>query len=385
MMRHKSHGVGLAVVALLGVALSGCQVGTKIVEQTGPRGAGMDQVKAKSDIKAAAEIPAPPYPLTADMRGGPRASATYQNVKVLGDLSSEEFNHLMASITTWVAPDTLPNGAGGCTYCHNPANMASDEKYTKVVARRMLQMTLAINGQWQSHVKATGVTCWTCHRGNPVPVNHWSLAPQVAGTIWGNKHGQNTPSMSVGYASLPYDPFATYILGKDNIRVVATDSVRRGPTQPGGIKQAEVTYGLMMHLSQALGVNCTFCHNAQSFQNWGEARPQRVTAWYGLRMVRDINATYISSLTGKFPAAHAGPLGDPLKANCATCHQGLNKPLGGVSMLKDYPYLAAKPAPVAEVKVAAAPPALSAPATTMPAVMTPPAAPEPAGGKPAAK
>lgn len=384
MMRHKTPAAAALAAAVL---LAGCQVGTKIVEQTGPRGTGMDQVQAKSDIKASAEIPAPPYPLTAEMRGGPRASATYQNVKVLGSLSSEEFNHLMASITTWVSPDTLPNGVGGCTYCHNPANMASDEKYTKVVARRMLQMTLAINGGWQSHVKATGVTCWTCHRGNPVPVNNWSLAPQVAGTIWGNKHGQNTPEASVGFASLPYDPFATYVLGHDNIRVVSTNALPNATPKPG-IKQTEVTYGLMMHLSKALGVNCTFCHNAQSFQNWAEARPQRVTAWYGLRMVRDINATYISSLTGKFPAAHAGPLGDPLKANCATCHQGLTKPMAGVSMLKDYPYLAAKPTPVmAEVSVPAAPPAISRPATTMPAAMTPPAEPSPAATevKPAAK
>ena len=31
-----------------------------------------------------------------------------------------------------------------------------------------------------------------------------------------------------------------------------------------------------------------------------------------------------------------GRLGDAPKANCTTCHQGQNKPLNGVSMLKDY-------------------------------------------------
>ena len=39
-------------------------------------------------------------------------------------------------ITRWDA-----DGGKGCNYCHNPANLASDEKYTKVVARRMIQMT----------------------------------------------------------------------------------------------------------------------------------------------------------------------------------------------------------------------------------------------------
>jgi photosynthetic reaction center cytochrome c subunit len=60
-----------------------------------------------------------------------------------------------------------------------------------------------------------------------------------------------------------------------------------------------------------------------------------------------------------------GPHGDPLKVNCATCHQGVNKPLGGAKMLKDYPALkgaapVAAPAPV----VAATPaPAETAAAT----------------------
>ena len=67
--------------------------------------------------------------------GRPRGQS-YQNVKVLGELSTERFNHLMAEMNQWVAPPEQ-----GCNYCHNPENMASDEKYTKVVARRMLQMT----------------------------------------------------------------------------------------------------------------------------------------------------------------------------------------------------------------------------------------------------
>ena len=40
------------------------------------------------------------------------------------------------------------------------------------------------------------------------------------------------------------------------------------------------------------------------------------------------------------PSAPAwGREGDPLKVNCSTCHQGVNKPLLGVSMLRDYPEL----------------------------------------------
>jgi photosynthetic reaction center cytochrome c subunit len=40
-----------------------------------------------------------------------------------------------------------------------------------------------------------------------------------------------------------------------------------------------------------------------------------------------------------FPANRKGPQGDVLKVNCATCHNGVNKPLGGFSMAKEYPEL----------------------------------------------
>ena len=92
---------------------------------------------------------------------GDRAGKTYQNVQVLGYASTDDFNRIMLSMNAWIG-----TGEQGCNYCHNPENMASDEKYTKVVARRMLQMTQNINNNWTQHVHATGVTCWTCHRGN---------------------------------------------------------------------------------------------------------------------------------------------------------------------------------------------------------------------------
>ena len=96
---------------------------------------------------------------------------------------------------------------------------------------------------------------------------------------------------------------------------------------------------LMMHMSDGLGVNCTFCHNSRQFSSWEESRPQRVTAWHGIKMVSDVNHTYMDSLDRVFPANRKGPQGDVLKVNCATCHNGVNKPLYGFSMAKDYPEL----------------------------------------------
>ena len=77
----------------------------------------------------------------------------------------------MTAMTNWVSPQQ------GCAYCHNNENLASDELYTKVVARRMIQMVRHINADWKQHVAGTGVTCYTCHRGQPVPANVWFQNP----------------------------------------------------------------------------------------------------------------------------------------------------------------------------------------------------------------
>ncbi|MFZ4688206.1 MAG: photosynthetic reaction center cytochrome PufC [Polymorphobacter sp.] len=336
--------LGTIALALPLLMLAGCEIGTKVVEQVGPRGAGLDLIADKSSRTPVGTVPAPPYPLTPDMLEGPRANVTYQNVQVLGDVSTEEFNYTMAALTEWVAPADGSVENGGCNYCHNPANMASDELYTKVVARKMLQMTRNINSSWTPHFsnsnyagKGAGVTCWTCHRGKPVPANVWSSALPDPMSIKGNKHGANTPAKTVAYASLPNDPYTALLQGKNQIRVQAVSAYPTAYEE--SIQKTEKTYGLMMHMSQGLGVNCSYCHNSQNFANWSQSRVQRVNAWYGIRMVRDINDNYITALGKTWPANRLGPAGDPKKVYCATCHQGINKPLGGVPMLKDYPGL----------------------------------------------
>jgi photosynthetic reaction center cytochrome c subunit len=115
-------------------------------------------------------------------------------------------------------------------------------------------------------------------------------------------------------------------------------------TERETIQAAEQTYSLMMHFSKSLGVNCTFCHNSQAFSQWV---PKKATAWHGIRMVREANNDYVVPLTSTFPADRLGPTGDVAKVYCATCHQGVNKPLGGMQMANLYPGLKGEPASVA--------------------------------------
>jgi photosynthetic reaction center cytochrome c subunit len=308
--------------------------------QIGPDGTGMveiDNPRRAEDLAALNQAMPSDDPIENDGSLVKDNPDVYTNVQVLGDLDTAQFNRLMNSITNWVAPTEGDNA--GCAYCHNVENMASDEIYTKVVARRMIQMNRAINTQWKSHVAETGVTCYTCHRGKPVPANVWAKddGPWQARGNAASRQGQNVAALSVGTTSLPYDPYTDLFAKDANIRVIATTAL---PGNTGkSIKDTEKTYALMMHMSQSLGVNCTFCHNSRSFSSWEESSPKRVTAWHGISMVSDINATYIESLKDVFPASRKGPQGDVLKTSCGTCHNGVNKPLLGVSMAKDYPEL----------------------------------------------
>jgi photosynthetic reaction center cytochrome c subunit len=321
--------LGVLMVALLGA----CERPPVHYTQWGYRGTGIADVQNPRSFPARLEANKVPEASAPADSGGPKAGEVFKNVQVLGDLSAGQFTRLMVAITGWVSPTQ------GCLYCHDGQNFALDTVYTKVVARRMLQMTRHLNADWKTHVKETGVTCYTCHRGQPVPAQVWykDLGPRTAPGSMGNRFGQNSPAPVVGLTSLPFDPFSNYLERGEEIRMASTTALPSGDRQ--SIKQTEWTYALMIHFSKSLGVNCTYCHNTQNFANWSLSTPQRVTAWYGIRLARDLNNHYLTPLTDAFPANRKGPQGDVAKVYCATCHQGAYKPLLGVSMVKDYPEL----------------------------------------------
>lgn len=322
----------LVVSALLFVA--GCERPPIEATQNGFRGTAMVDIQNPRDPVLDDAFPAslPPMPAA-----GPRAGDTYQNVQVLGDLSVAQFTRLMTAMTAWVSPD------GGCNYCHDPANLASDDIYTKVVSRRMIQMTQRINGDWSNHVAETGVNCYTCHRGNPVPEYIWfsTLDPSMSmATYSGNRAGQNIAAPEVGFTSLPRDPFTQYLTAKDaDAARIIPAGMHPGAAPGATIQETEAAYALMMHFSGALDVNCTYCHNSASFQSWEQSTPTRITAYHGLQMVRDLNMDYLIPLGPEYPAERLGPEGDAPKVNCLTCHQGQSKPLGGAAAITDYPSL----------------------------------------------
>jgi len=334
-----------ATLAVLGATLllAACERPPVDTVQRGYRGTGMEVGYNPRTVELQVPANQPPTelnPLAPDE--GPKAGQVYQNVKILGDLSVANFNRHMAAITAWVSPKE------GCAYCHNVQNFADDGKYTKVVARRMIEMTQKVNADWKPHVAATGVTCYTCHRGNPVPAQVWFKAEDQdkKSNFIGNLNGQNTPSRVVAGSSLPNDPFTPYLLEAKPIRVNSATALPTG--NRSSIQQAEYTFALMTHFSKSLGVNCTYCHNTRQIGGeWAGNPTQLVTAWHGIRMVREINNDFLVGLTDTFPANRKGPTGDVAKVNCSSCHQGAFKPLYGAQMAKNHPELLSYAKPVA--------------------------------------
>lgn len=331
------------------------------VAQTGFRGTGMQVVYDAEDVAEQVasplnDVPEQPWEALPAEPGEELAGEIYQNVQVLYDVSDDQFNHFMSAITEWVSPEQ------GCNYCHNALNYASDEVYTKVVSRRMIQMNQETNVEWANHVGGgataqtvggtlgtidgggAGVTCYTCHRGNNIPLNYWSIDasyPSSPGML-GYRAGQNVATVDTGSTSLPQNAIAAFLYYGRNANVHSETALPapgqyENGTRPS-IQDAEWTWSFMIHMSESLGVNCTFCHNSRAFNDWSESPPTRVTAWYGIRMARDLNNEHMEVLNPVFPSYRKGEAGDVFKVGCSTCHYGAQQPLYGANMLKDYLY-----------------------------------------------
>ena len=342
---------GIGVAALAGAAVAATVVLSQAERppvgavQRGARGTSMTYLYNPRTMERTREANVIPASVPYAGGVGPKAGAVYKNVQVLGDVDAGEFMRLMVNMTAWVAPNE------GCAACHNVPTrtveqvldygfMADDSKYTKVVARRMLQMVRHINADWTPHVAQTGVTCYTCHRGQLVPQNVWfnNPGPRQAGGFAQAPAGKNHPAAAAGGSALPLDPLTAFLQQDNDIRVQATAALPEGTRH--SIKQAEWTYALMINMSESLGVNCTYCHATRALGDWSQSTPQRVTAWHGIRMVRDLNINYLDKLRDTFPAERLGAaLGDAPKVSCATCHNGVYKPLFGVGMASGFPEL----------------------------------------------
>lgn len=91
---------------------------------------------------------------------GATTEQTYKNIQVLKGVPSGQLIPAMQFITASLGVE--------CGFCHLENHFDQDEKKPKQIARKMMQMMMAINqNNFEGHRR---VTCNTCHRGARVPV-----------------------------------------------------------------------------------------------------------------------------------------------------------------------------------------------------------------------
>ncbi|SLN57489.1 Photosynthetic reaction center cytochrome c subunit precursor [Roseovarius gaetbuli] len=310
--------------------------------QTGPRGTGMSRPEFKADLAAPdpgievflASTSAPVVP-----QGGEQTAGDVREnvVPAFADLTVENYDRLLVAMRSWTGiPDLFED----------------PESYQSTVASLMIAMTQNINENWDGHVNANkqvGVTCFTCHRGQPVPSDIWFKITPVNETVEGWSANQNRVTPLSQYSSLPSDALEKFLLDGESIKVHDLDSRVAGiPGKDGypGIQNAERTYALMNYIANSLGVNCVFCHNTRAFYDGSQVTPQWGTELLGISMVQELNNDYLVPVGGLLPENRLGPMqGDAPKAACKTCHKGYQQPLQGTNVIKDWPELASTDAP----------------------------------------
>src|SRR5262245_20566384 len=87
------------------------------------------------------------------------AAEAYKNIQVLKDAPADQLLPAMQFISTSLGV--------GCDHCHVRGAFEKDEKKPKETARKMMQMTAAINqNNFEGH---RDVTCYSCHHGTSLP------------------------------------------------------------------------------------------------------------------------------------------------------------------------------------------------------------------------
>ncbi len=343
-------------------AVAGIAFVLAVPEWTAPSAAGVQLAPSPSSMilfpqgqKVEPVSQVAPAPLPPATPSGRLASAVYKNVQVLGGVDQAEFMRLQDAITQWVSPKQ------GCGFCHEGDDWASDAKPQKLAARLMLSMTRTINADWTNHVAPAGVTCFTCHRGQPIPAETWfPQRPQPDRPFVAKQEPYNEAADTVR-KFFPDAGWAEYYVGDENISAQSLSALP--DHQVHSLLANKRIYEMMMQQSDGMGVNCGFCHNSRAFWDWSQSTPMRWTAYYAIHQIRDLNNRFLLKLADAIPmkrirvhetslpvlpATEKGVLEGNGLAVCATCHYARPKPMGGADVISSYPSLVGPPTPASE-------------------------------------
>lgn len=302
--------------------------------QTGPRGTGMSVPEFVNQVREADPTIAAYLTREAitDADIASVSDAALQNVPpALGNIPPEQYAELVVAMRSWTGIPDL---------------MEDPDNYQTQIAYTMVGMTQSVNENWIGHVQSNaqvGVTCYTCHRGQPVPSEIWFRMGPVNEAAGGWAAVQNRVTVQSQYTSLPSDALETYLLDYGRIGVHDLEAhVAAYPSEEGypTWQDTERTFSLMNYVSNSLGVNCVFCHNSRAFYDPEQVTPQWATEMLGISMVQEINNEWLVPLEGLYPPERLGPVfADAPKAACKTCHKGYQQPLQGLNVIAEWPEL----------------------------------------------
>ena len=159
------------------------------------------------------------------------AEQQFKNTQVLKGIPAEQLIPSMQFITASLGVE--------CDFCHVEHAMDKDDKKTKLAARKMITMVLALN---QAHFNGElEVTCYTCHRGAPHPVGTPILSAELVAR---SEHVHDDEDES--HAGLPapdqvLDKFLAAVGGAEAVNKIQT-RVQKGKIDVSGTQYPVEVY-----------------------------------------------------------------------------------------------------------------------------------------------
>jgi hypothetical protein len=181
------------------------------------------------------------------------AEKAFPNIKVLTGRPASDVPVVMATFTHALGVS--------CSYCHVPGSFALEDKPQLLTAREMYRMTSTFGTGLLAD--RGGLTCWTCHRGQPKPARFPSAELQPALAKW------------------PADLASA----------------------PDGVKLTMTVY------ARSLGVTCEFCHVPGDWKSQAKAPMRTVPTMLAL----------FTEMPKLSPVAAN-------RSQCWMCHQGQRTP-----------------------------------------------------------
>lgn len=208
------------------------------------------------------------------------AEQVFHNIEILKGKPASRLPGMMKSLNRLLGVQ--------CTYCHVAGAWEKEEPEPKRATRRMFKMVGIISEKYFDGKDE--VTCWTCHRGSPKPLD-------------------GTAEISSGLTTLPKE------------RQHLIDSINPGPDKDIPSAQAfqniqvfndmpaERMARTMAVFTVVLGVDCSHCHLADQWDD--DDKPVKQVTRAMVRLVSGINQQFLASQA---------------KVTCWTCHRGAIKP-----------------------------------------------------------